>query len=460
MYIFNCGSIDHPAGQVYSVDLHPSGRLLATAGFNEKGKGCLIVWDLSSLIGNSSYLAKGIKSEKTAEKATSKRLKLDEKSHLKRQNCVRWSRIDDGRYLVLTGDNPIVHLYEPLYDMENNSFELRDACQLVGHKMEVMHAEFNRDGKLLATCSLDTSIIVWNMRDLSKPMRILTAEDGGHTDMVRGLVWDPLERFLITQSSDQTIKVWRVGNWECEQTIKGFANPSKFYSRLDWTADGSMLVAPCSSNTGFNTAKIVLRKQWMPELDLVGFEGTTSCVRGSARCSYIDMDGKTVVGSLVAVGSSDRSVSVWMLPIYQRPICVIQEILPEEILDLSWNDEKLIVCGINGSIRCLVFEESETGRFLSDREMALQYSKTFSYIPSIYRSSHEDAENYNITLPSDVKDIWEQFEDVTDEMVERSKECTLHLLPHNLTRSCQQCLATIKTKRERFPSPEVEVIGN
>ncbi|CAD5227712.1 unnamed protein product [Bursaphelenchus okinawaensis] len=460
MYIYRCGEVDHPAGQVYSVDLHPDGDLLATAGFNDRGKGCLIVWDLTAVVGCSKDLAQGEEAKEDEEKSKKRSAKLDEKAHMNRQNCVRWSRVDRGRYLVATGDNSIVHLYEPFNDTDKSNFDLKDALQLIGHKSEVIHAEFSRDGKFLASCSLDSSVIIWDMKNLTKPLRILTSEDGGHSDYVRGLVWDPLERFLITQSSDQTIKVWRHGNWECEQTITGFSNLSKFYSRMDWTADGSMLVAPCSGNNGFNTAKIILRKQWMAELDLVGFDGATSCVRGSTRCNIITVNDKKLVGSLIAVGSQDRSVSIWMLPVYQRPLVVIQEILPEEILDLSWHDEKLVVCGINGSVRCIILEESETGRFLSDREMAEQYSKSFSYVPSVYREREDDVDYGTVNVKDDEKSIWDEFDVPTEEMCQLAKDCDNYFLPHTLMRSCNQCLTIIRGSKCRYPEPEIEVIGD
>lgn len=139
---------------------------------------------------------------------------------------MRWSRHDHGKYLVVVGDSHIIYMYQPYINYQTSKFELNDSIKLVGHKSEVLHADFSRCGKYMASCSLDTSVLIWEMANLSRPVMVLNDERNGHTDKVRGLAWDPLERFLATQSCDQTIKVWKVGSWECEKTIKGFGNVS------------------------------------------------------------------------------------------------------------------------------------------------------------------------------------------------------------------------------------------
>jgi len=45
--IFNLPLINHEGASVYSIDLHPSGRKLATAGQDQNGAGLLVIWDIS-----------------------------------------------------------------------------------------------------------------------------------------------------------------------------------------------------------------------------------------------------------------------------------------------------------------------------------------------------------------------------------------------------------------------------
>jgi WD40 repeat protein len=63
MRVQQCGLIDYPsnfifqclliflclAGQIFSVDFHPSGKFLATCGNDGKGKGLVTIWDTAFL---------------------------------------------------------------------------------------------------------------------------------------------------------------------------------------------------------------------------------------------------------------------------------------------------------------------------------------------------------------------------------------------------------------------------
>jgi hypothetical protein len=46
MRIHRTGEIYYPGGQIYSVDIHPDGRFLATCGVTKQGHGLVSIWDL------------------------------------------------------------------------------------------------------------------------------------------------------------------------------------------------------------------------------------------------------------------------------------------------------------------------------------------------------------------------------------------------------------------------------
>lgn len=141
---------------------------------------------------------------------------------LDNQNCVRWSRIKKGRWLASCGDSSVVYLYEPIFNMEKKTVSLDNSISLTGHTMEVLQVEFSKNGRFMASCSLDNSIIIWIVEENPRKLRVLNSECGGHTNFVTGLAWDPAEKFLATQSMDNTLKLWRSDSWECERTIQGY----------------------------------------------------------------------------------------------------------------------------------------------------------------------------------------------------------------------------------------------
>lgn len=96
--------------------------------------------------------------------------------------------------------------------------------------MEVLQVEFSTNGRYMASCSLDNSIIIWTVEEQPQKIQVLNRERGGHTHFVTGLAWDPAEKFLATQSMDKTLKLWRCDNWECERTIEGhFSSVGSIY---------------------------------------------------------------------------------------------------------------------------------------------------------------------------------------------------------------------------------------
>lgn len=119
------------------------------------------------------------------------------------------------------GDSATLHLYEPFCKINDKDVSLDKVLSLNGHTMEILHAEFSKDGRFLASCSLDMSVIIWNLDELPKPSVILDLSRDGHCGFVTGLAFDPVEKFLATQSADNTLKIWRCDTWECEKTIQG-----------------------------------------------------------------------------------------------------------------------------------------------------------------------------------------------------------------------------------------------
>lgn len=41
----------------------------------------------------------------------------------------------------------------------------------------------------------------------------------GHTGLVKGVSWDPVGKYLSSQSEDKTVRIWRTVDWSEEAVI-------------------------------------------------------------------------------------------------------------------------------------------------------------------------------------------------------------------------------------------------
>ena len=106
---------------------------------------------------------------------------------------------------------------------------------------------------------------------------------------------------------------------------------------------------------------------------------------------------KEMLFSCVAVGSRDRSVSVWMtcLP---RPLVVVHELFSNSVLDASWSPDgrRLLACSWDGSVACLDFEPTELGNVLSSDETSLYLEKLYGKITKSSENNHVLVEDIDI----------------------------------------------------------------
>jgi len=41
----------------------------------------------------------------------------------------------------------------------------------------------------------------------------------GHSGLVKGVTWDPIGKYLASQSDDRTVRVWRTYDWKAETVV-------------------------------------------------------------------------------------------------------------------------------------------------------------------------------------------------------------------------------------------------
>ena len=68
---------------------------------------------------------------------------------------------------------------------------------------------------VLATASVDNNIIIWNAELMPEQITILR----GHTSLVKGVFFDPVGKYLASQSDDKTMRVWKTSDWSLEAVV-------------------------------------------------------------------------------------------------------------------------------------------------------------------------------------------------------------------------------------------------
>jgi WD40 repeat protein len=94
-----------------------------------------------------------------------------------------------------------------LWDVRDPTRPQRIGPPLTGHTGRVLSVAFAPDGRTLATGSADQSVILWDVRDPTRPQRIgppLT----DHTGSVFSVAFAPGGRTLATGSGDKSVILW------------------------------------------------------------------------------------------------------------------------------------------------------------------------------------------------------------------------------------------------------------
>lgn len=378
MQLLKPGWVSADGHALMSVDIHPDGTRFATGG---QGTDCgrISIWNLLPVI--DSKISK--------DKSTHKLLtQMDH--HLGCVNCVRWS--SDGKLLASGGDDKLVMLWQKSQYSGGSIFggggkvhveSWRLHHTLRGHNGDVLDLAWGPGDFILATASVDNTIIIWNLEKSPEQSAVLR----GHEGLVKGVFFDPVGKFLASQSDDKTLRIWRTSDWSQEAVIQEPFQESggtTHVLRPGWSPDGSILVSAHAMNGGGPTAQIIDRNGWKAQRDFVGHKKAVSCVRFNGNIFEKKTD-KTDMFVMVALGSRDRSFSVWTTNL-KRPFFVVNDAFDQSVLDLSWSRDGrvLLACSMDGSVAAVVLGQNEIGRPLSENKlfdmMSGRYGKNFGTV--------------------------------------------------------------------------------
>jgi len=365
MKIVKPGWVNHDGKPIFSVDIHPDGSRFVTGGQGDDS-GKIVIWNMAPVRDESQ--------EKSAPKFL-----CQMEHHYACVNCVRWSC--NGKFLASGGDDKLVMIWQTSRGAGPSSTfgssgsvvvheQWRPVHTLRGHSGDVLDLNWSPQDVWLATCSVDNTIIIWNV--LNFPEQVATLK--GHTGLVKGVTWDPVGKYLATQSDDKSLRVWRTMDWKQESEI---TEPFKETGgtthslRLNWSPDGHHIVSAHAMNNSGPTAQIIERQGFKATLDFVGHRKAITVVRFNPNMfTKGPKNDKSNPYSCCAVGSKDRSISIW-LTCLKRPLVVLYDIFENSVLDLSWSrsGHELLICSIDGSVGLLQFGPEEIGWALSKDDM-------------------------------------------------------------------------------------------
>jgi len=356
--------VSHDGEPIFSIDIHPDGSRFATCG---QGKVGVKIWNMLPVIDAVSEADENIP-----------KILCNIENHMACVNCVRWSK--KGNYLASGGDDSTVIIYEFAgYGMSGgfgtstvskNGERWHCVHVLKRHSGDVLGLNWSPDDRLLASCSVDNTIVVWDADNFPNAIKILK----GHNSLVKGVCWDPIGSYLASQSDDKTVKVWKTLDWKLETTITGpfeKSNASTHVLRLDWSPEGSIITSAHAMNGEGPTAQIIERSEWTTELDFVGHRKAITCTRFNGnvfKTIEAEKNNENLKNTnerpftCVAIGSRDRSLSIWLTSL-ERPLCCIHDMFDDSIMDISWSHDgkTLLCCSWDGTVAYLGFEENELG---------------------------------------------------------------------------------------------------
>ncbi|MDQ1639671.1 MAG: hypothetical protein QOF62_3010 [Pyrinomonadaceae bacterium] len=113
-----------------------------------------------------------------------------------------------------------------------------------GHSGQVLSIAFTSDNKLMASGSVDKTIVLWNPAT-GNQLRTLK----GHAGTVNSVAFSPDDQQLASGSADNTIKIWDVASGREKQTLSGH---TLFVSSVAFNSDGRLL----ASGSGDQSVKV------------------------------------------------------------------------------------------------------------------------------------------------------------------------------------------------------------
>lgn len=372
--------------EVYSCHISPDSSRLVTAA----GDGHVRIWSTEAIL-------------KASDPSYTKPKQLASLAyHSGTIHSVRFS--GNGKYLASGADDKLVCVYNldpnPVAHGTFGSNEAPPAenwrvfRRLNGHDNDVQDLGWSADSSILVSVGLDSKVVVWSGHSFE---RLKTLSQ--HQSHVKGITFDPANKYFATASDDRSIKIYRftspppnataydqTSNFTLETSVTapfGTSPLTTYFRRCSWSPEGAHIAAANAVNGPVSSVAIVNRGSWDSEINLIGHEGPVEVCAFSPRLFCREPpppveEGKEYVSppavTVVACAGQDKTLSVWNTS-HPRPFVTTSELCAKPISDLAWSPdgESLFFTSLDGTIAGVIFDKGELGypALVEDNDKAL-----------------------------------------------------------------------------------------
>ncbi|CAG2107706.1 unnamed protein product [Medioppia subpectinata] len=371
---------------IFSLDIHPDGSRVATGGQGDDS-GRVVVWNMAPIVDESL---------EESENVPKVLCQMD--NHLACVNSVRWSL--SGKYLASAGDDKVIIVwtigarYANTNGFVGNVEQYRAVSTLRAHSGDILDLSWSPGDNWLASCSVDNTIVVWNALKWGEIVTTLR----GHTGLVKGVTWDPIGKYLATQSDDKSLRIWRVSDWTEETVV---TEPFRECGGTTHVLRESTSGLPVKDHSRVRyLLNPTLKHPVAFPIACVRFNSNIMCLPSKQNPK------KSHKLCCIAIGSRDRSLSVWMTS-RKRPILVLHDLFDNSVLDLSWsqNGYQLMACSWDGSVAFIEFTDKEIGNTMTSDEKVLYKQKLYGKSLKTSSPTHHLIEDPDIMVLHEQKKL-------------------------------------------------------
>ncbi|KAI0461827.1 hypothetical protein LJB42_004902 [Komagataella kurtzmanii] len=381
--------------EVYTISVSADGKRLASGGLDGKIK----IWSMDSIYqykrsdkeNDLRYLQGSVQSDesKNALKVSKNicRPLCSMSRHTGAVTCLRFS--PNNRFLASGSDDKIVLIWEQDEEYEYDSSVMEGMNpvfsngssgdqmdmerwtvrkRLVAHDNDIQDMAWAPDGSILVTVGLDRSIIIWNGQTFEKMKRYDI-----HNSHVKGIVFDPANKYFITSSDDRTCRVFRYHKTSPTEMIFSVEHVitepftkspmTTYFRRLSWSPDGLSIAIPNATNGPVSSVAIINRGSWESDISLIGHDSPCEVVSFCPRLFEVATSKEEKqLCSVLATGGQDKTLAIWNTA-RPKPLVVIHDIVYKAITDLCWtpDGDVLTISSLDGTITVIVFENNDLG---------------------------------------------------------------------------------------------------